>query len=63
MTFEEWYRDTSNSPDQYPNYMEAFYDIGPKNGHEALKAWLEEAYRVGHDHAWKSGAAEGDANL
>ena len=58
MTFEEWYKDTSNSVD--PNYMEAFYDIGPKNGHEALKAWLESAYKAGHEHAWKSGAAEGD---
>ena len=58
MTFEEWYKDTSNSHD--PNYMEAFYDIGPKNGHEALKSWLEDAYKAGYKHGWNRGAVEGD---
>jgi hypothetical protein len=57
MTFEEWYKDSTNSYDDLPNYMEAFYDIGPKNGHEALKAWLKAAYDAGREH---SGAEKGD---
>ena len=60
MTFEEWDKDTSNSPDQYPNYMEAFFDVSPKGGHEALKSWLEEAYKAGYEHGWNRGAVTGD---
>ena len=61
MTFEQWYHDTSNSPDQYPNYLEALYAVSNQSNRKlALRLWLEAAYKAGHDHAWKSGASEGE---